>query len=97
LFNYNIIKFNKGYKFDYLIINNEYLSLKNVNNNEAYKLKKSYILYPLLSIKRSHLQKESKWAFENIMNNYFCFCKGQKCIESFNNQDCKFFFYVHIP
>jgi hypothetical protein len=51
----------------------------------------------LLSIKRSHLQKESKWAFENIMNNYFCFCKGQKCIESFNNQDCKFFFYVHIP
>ena len=96
LFNYNIIKFNKGYKFDYLIINNEYLSLKNVNNNEAYKLKKSYILYPLLSIKRSHLQKESKWAFENIMNNYFCFCKGQKCIESFNNQDCKFFFYVYI-
>jgi hypothetical protein len=30
------------------------------------------------------------------MNNYFCFCKGQKCIESFDNQDCKFFFYVHI-
>jgi hypothetical protein len=96
LFNYNIIKFNEDYKFDYLIINNEYSSLQNVNNNEAYKLKKSYILYPLLSLKRSHLQKESKWAFENIMNNYFCFCKGQNCLESFINQDCKFFFYVHI-
>ena len=96
LFNYNIIKFNDDYKFDYLIINNEYSSLINKNNNGNYKLKNSYILYPLFSLKRNHLQIETNWKFENIMNNYFCFCKGQKCIESFDNQDCKFFFYVHI-
>ena len=96
LFNYNIIKFNDDYKFDYLIINNEYSSLINKNNNGNYKLKNSYILYPLFSLKRNHLKIETNWKFDNIMNNYFCFCKGQKCIESFDNQDCKFFFYVHI-
>jgi len=101
LFNYNIIKFHEDYKFDYLIINNDYIysSLKNENNRkteDSYKLKNSYILYPTFSLKRNNLPKESLWTFENIMNNYFCFCKGQNCLKSFINQDCKFFFYVHI-
>jgi hypothetical protein len=99
--NYNIIKFKRDYIFDYLIINNIYLYslLKNVNNkklNENFKLKKSYIQYPIYSLKRNCFQKENIWMFENIMNNYFCFCKGQKCIKSKINQNCKFFFYVHI-
>jgi hypothetical protein len=40
--------------------------------------------------------QENIWMFENILNNYFCFCKGQKCIKSIINQNCKFFSYVHI-
>ena len=35
------------------------------------------------------------WYFENIYNNYFCFCAGLKCLNKIN-QTCKYFFYLTI-
>lgn len=100
LFNYNIIKYYQDNIFDYLIINNEYFSiLKNVYNrklNQNFKLKKSYIKQPLNSLKRNVIIDENNWKYENIMNNYFCLCRGQKCINLIIDQKCKFNFYVHI-
>ena len=56
IFNYKIIKFKNDKIFDSIIINYEYNSLmKNINNkklNGKFKLKKSYIQYPLHPLKR---------------------------------------------
>ena len=97
---YNIIEFNLDGKFNSIIINNEFnLLLKNINNNkfnESFKLKSSYIHYPINSLKRNCNLEESVWKFENIFGIYFCFCKGKKCLESNIIQQCKFNFYINI-
>jgi CDP-glycerol glycerophosphotransferase (TagB/SpsB family) len=100
--NYNIIGFNLDEKFNSIIINNEFnLLLKNINTinnklNESYKLKSSYIQYPINSLKRNCNLEESAWKFVNIFGIYFCFCKGKKCLESNIIQQCKFNFYINI-
>ena len=97
---YNIIELNFDRKFNSLVINNEFnLLLKAVNNNklkESYKLKSSYIHYPINSLKRNCNLEEIDWKFENIFGIYFCFCKGKKCLESNIIQQCKFNFYINI-
>jgi len=101
-FNFNNIKFNFDELFDYLIINNDYNSLlENIYNNKQLndrdKLKKSYIQYPLYSLKRKYHLTENYWKFENILNEYFCFCKGSKCLDYSNiEQYCKFSLYLNI-
>ena len=99
-FNFNNIKVNIGEIFDSLIINNEYnLLLKNINNdklNYNFKLKKSYMQYPLYPLKRENNLNQNQWKFENILNDYFCFCQGLKCLESNIDQYCKFNFYINI-
>ena len=99
-FNYNIIKFNDNKIFNSLIINKKFNSiLKNINNKKLkdnYKLKNSYIQYPLFSLKRNFKPKKILWKFKNIFGEYFCFCKGQECVYSNIPQICKFNFYVNI-
>jgi hypothetical protein len=86
--------------FNSIIINNNFnLIVKNINNKiikKNFKLKNSYIQYPLCSLKRKCFLLKQFWIFENIFGDYFCFCKGQKCLASNINQLCKFNFYVNI-
>jgi hypothetical protein len=99
-FNYNIMKYNFDNIFNSIIINEKFNSiLKKINNKifkENYKLKNSYIQYPLYSLKRNSNLQNNFWVFENIFGEYFCFCKGQKCLDSKISQHCKFNFYVNI-
>ena len=66
-------------------------------------MKSSFLKPPLFSLKREIAQIEGKWNFNNIYNNYFCFCNGDSCINfnllSFNAQYfqyCKYYFYLAI-
>jgi len=99
-FNYNIMNFNVDKIFNFLIINKKFNSnLKTINNNnlkETFKLKNSYIQYPLYSLKRNCNIQNYFWKFENIFDEYFCFCKGQKCLDSSIDQFCKYNFYINI-
>ena len=64
--------------------------------NYNFKLKKSYMQYPLYPLKRENNLNQNQWKFENILNDYFCFCQGLKCLESNIDQYCKFNFYINI-
>ena len=66
-------------------------------------MKSSFLKPPLFYLKRDIAQIEGKWNFNNIYNNYFCFCNGDSCINfkllSFNEQYfqyCKYYFYLTI-
>lgn len=98
IFNYNTIKFRVDIIFDFLIINNNYVSLlKYINNNkQSNKLKSSYIKYPLQSLKRNIILKGNTWKFENRFGDYFCFCNGKNCLKSKIDQNCKFHFYIYL-
>ena len=94
--NYNIIYFNADKIFNFLIINNKFNSNLKKINNKNFKLKNSYIQYPLNSLKRNCKLQNSFWKFENIFGEYFCFCKAQKCLNSNIDQFCKYNFYIYI-
>ena len=94
--NYNIIYFNVDKIFNFLIINNKFNSNLKKINNKNFKLKNSYIQYPLNSLKRNCKLQNSFWKFENIFGEYFCFCKAQKCLNSNIDQFCKYNFYIYI-
>ena len=72
-----------------------------MKNKYHYKLKSSFIKPPLPFLKRDIAQFEGRWYFNNVYENYFCFCKGSDCIKliSFNTkkfQSCKYYFYLTI-
>ena len=94
--NYNIIYFNVDKIFNFLIINNKFNSNLKKINNKNFKLKNSYIQYPLNSLKRNCKLQNSFWKFENIFGEYFCFCKAQNCLNSNIDQFCKYNFYIYI-
>jgi hypothetical protein len=94
--NYNIIYFNADKIFNFLIINNKFNSNLKKINNKNFKLKNSYIQYPLNSLKRNCKLQNSFWKFENIFGEYFCFCKAQKCLNSNIDQFCKYNFYISL-
>jgi len=98
--NYMNIRFNKDKIFDSLIINYKYNSFIQKINNKKYnnnvKLKKSYIQYPLFSLKRGLNLKDNFWKFENILGDYFCFGQGQKTSNLNIAQNCKYNFYINI-
>ena len=98
--NYMKISFIIDKMFDSLIINYEHNSLiQNINNNkykDTAKLKKSYIQYPLHSLKRKFNLNDNHWKFENIRGDYFCFGKGQKRLYLNIPQFCKYNFYINI-
>ena len=103
IINYNNLEYKNDYKFN-LIINNKkfYTLLNNIKNNELknnniFKLKKSYLLPPFYFLKSDIGINENQWNFNNIYNNFFCFCKGMMCLEKINvYQNCKYKFYLTI-
>ena len=98
--NFRNLKHKKNYLFDPLIINKNIESLfKNMNIkkvNDTLKFKKSYVKYPYFTNKRNSVFNENTWNFKNIYNNYFCFCKGEKCLNINIAQKCKYYFYLTI-
>ena len=42
------------------------------------------------------MQNQNEWKFVNIFNHYFCFCKGDKCLNKKARQKCKFYFFVNV-
>jgi len=100
IFNYNNLNYHLNNIFEPIIINNNYNSLfteiikKKVNNNLL--LKKSYIRFPLFSLKRESIVLQGKWFFKNIYNDYFCFCIGYNCLSKNTTEICKFAYYLYI-
>ena len=96
--------------FDINLINNNYNQLlckmkssikKNTSFHETFDLKSSFSKPPLSYTKRDIARIEGRWYYNNLYGNYFCFCRGDSClnIKLFNNyifQYCKYFFYLAI-
>ena len=98
-FDYNKLNYKHDKIFDFIILNNQYKSIiekmNDKNVNESLKLKKSYLRYPLCLLKRYSLER-GKWAFLNLYNEYFCFCKGLDCINKEICKKCKYYLYLNI-
>ena len=98
--NYNFLIYQKDNLFNPLLVNKEYDSLlKTIDDksmNKTLKLKRSYINYPFCLIKSIALSTTNKWFFRNIYDHYFCFCKGNNCLNSTIPDDCKYNFYLYI-
>ena len=97
IFNY-LNLFNKNDSiFDPLIINRNYL-FNITKNYKIYnlKLQKVYTLIPKYNLKQNLLINDNKWSFENLFNEYFCFCKGLNSIKIKNSQSCKYYFYLNL-
>ena len=105
------LEYQNNNKFDYNILHQNYKKLvqkinlckkKGMVLEESYNLKSSYLQPPLSFLKRDIARAEGKWYFKNIYENYFCFCKGESCINNlisfsmYNFQSCKYFFYLTI-
>ena len=90
----------KDYIFDPLILNKNYEAIINkINNikiNGDLKLKKSYMKYPILTLKRNIIFNHNKWSFINLYNNYYCSCLGNRCFFSKPSNSCKYYLYLHI-
>ena len=99
-----------NYKFDIYHVNQKYIDSLNVIKEFSYpndtskktnNLIYSYLQPPLCFLKKDIAQFEGKWYFKNIYENYFCFCKGENCINiltfyNYEFQSCKYFFYLTI-
>ena len=56
---------------------------------------------PLFTLKRDIALSKGRWYFNNIYDNYFCFCAGESCVnlatfKNYNFQSCKYFLYLTI-
>ena len=47
-------------------------------------------------MKRNFGNYENNWIFANLFNEYFCFCKGSKCLNIEISQLCKYRFYLYL-
>ena len=92
--------FKKEILFDPLTLEDHYLlmirKISEQKINKTLKLKKSYIKYPHYNLKRNALKNENIWSFANIYNEYFCFCKGNNCLNIKNYQKDKYLFYLKV-
>ena len=86
---FNFTKIDKKYK----IVLSELE--KNKSRIETKKLKKIYYLSPINTLKRNIKENKNNWNFLNIYNEFFCFCNGKDCLK-FNNNKCKFYFYLYL-
>ena len=99
-----------NYKFDIYHVRNNYIQSLNKIKEFLYtkdtsknsnNLLYSYLQPPLFFLKKDIAQFEGKWYFKNIYEKYFCFCKGENCIDilafyKYEFQSCKYFFYLTI-
>lgn len=99
-YNLKNIKYKNDNLFDPLIVNENYISLlQKINDkkiNDTLKFKKSYIRYPYFDLRRNTILDKNVWVFINYFNNYYCFCKGEKCLNYKVTQKCKYYFYLYI-
>jgi len=108
LIDYNNIDFKKDNEFEPLIQIKKYGNLKkkiienniNQNNkNESLLLKSSFYSNPKFIFKYHLPRKKNIWEFQNIYNEYFCFCKDSndsKCFYKYINIKCKYNSYLNI-
>ena len=103
-------KFQNNIKFNVNYINTNYNKLLFTINkskrrsllfNEKFNLKSSFLKPPLSYLKRHIAQSVGRWYFNNIYENYFCFCRGESCLDiknfnTYNFESCKYFFYLTI-
>ena len=98
IFNYiNLFK-NNNKIFDPLLINSKYyfnLNKKNIND-DSLKLKKSYTQMPKCLLKKYLLINDVSWNFQNLFNEYFCFCKDLNSTKLKISQSCKYYFYLNL-
>ena len=99
-----------NYKFDIYHVHKRYIQSLHKNNEFSYQndtskntnnLIYSYLQPPLCFLKKDIAQLEGKWYFKNVYEKYFCFCKGENCINilafyNYEFQSCKYFFYLTI-
>ena len=74
---------------------------KNIIFKENLNLKTSFMNPPTCILKRDIAQVEGKWYFNNIYQSYFCFCRGESCINIialniYNFQSCKYFLFLSV-
>ena len=97
LFNY-LNLFNKNdIVFDPLINNKKYV----FNRTTAYiisslNLQKSFSKIPKFILKKNLIINDNKCSFENLFNEYFCFCKDLNSSIINNSQSCKYYFYLNL-
>jgi len=96
IFNY-LNLFNKKDKvFDPLLINRKYLlNMTKSNIKNSLKLPKSFIQAPKFILKK-YLLNDNKWNFDNLFNEYFCFCKNLNSIKLKSSGSCKYYFYLNL-
>lgn len=96
---FNITEINNNYKQLLQQLNG--LASENERNKEKIKLKSSYLQPPNFLLKKDIALVEGKWHFKNLYENYFCFCKGDICLniliyQKYIYQSCKYYFYLTI-
>ena len=100
IFDYSNFIYQNDIIFEPIILNKEYISIRkkmiDKKTNETLKLKNSFIRYPYFLLKRNTLINDNSWNFNNIFNHYFCFCKGDKCLNITIPQKCKYYLYLNI-
>ena len=97
IFNYiNLFK-NNNKIFDPLLINKYYFNFNKKNiNDDSLKLKKSYTQMPKCLLKKYLLINDVSWNFQNLFNEYFCFCKDLNSTKLKISQSCKYYFYLNL-
>lgn len=93
------IVFKNDHVFDPLTLNKQYLSLikkMRSNRTKSFELMKLYSRFPVCNYKRFIGLHNNVWTFINAYNEYFCLCKGKKCIKQKIDPICKYLFYLSI-
>jgi len=73
--------------------------LKKSESSETYKnymLWRNYMKSPICDLKRNAVGDKKGWIFQNIYNNYFCYCIGKTCPKIGVKQMCKLNFYKNV-
>ena len=98
------IKYNfyteKDSLFDNELVEYEYNTLLNRTKDDRYNKTLMFIEYymrpPICHLKRDVFNKSKDWIFNNIYNNYFCFCVGTNCLRLYAPHLCKYYKYMDI-
>ena len=81
--------------FDKELVEFEYNTLLSRTKDERYNKTLRFMEYymnpPICKLKRDIFKNNENWIFNNIYNNYFCFCVGKKCLKSYVLHLCKYY------
>ena len=97
ILNYLNLFYKNDNVFDPLIINRKcFFNMTKIYLNDNLKLQKTYTQIPKFVLKKYLLINDNEWSFENLFNEYFCFCKDLNFKKLKNSQSCKYFFYLNL-